>query len=713
MPDFATASAAQLLRETLDGLLPPVPISTARWAAENRWVKSPAGIQLRRWDPRTNPPLEAIMEALDDEALSTVAVVGPAGSGKTMAAENWLLKTVDTDPAAFLWYGPTDPIVDSYVKDRIEPMLEAHEPILGAKRAGLGRDSVNYKRFRGMTAQFLTFTASNLTNKHVARIVADEVDAYTDALGDPQAVLNYRRRAAGAGSMLLLISHPDQATGLNPRTDWQQGIMAAYRDSDRRTWWWPCPDCGEYSSPNPGTAHHMALDYPEDAPLAAVAARTVLVCPHCGATHGEDARRHMLQRGRWLCEGQEIAADGTVTGQRAASSTAGFWLVGAMNPFLPEGIGSLAIEREKARRNAEISGDDKALKQVMVKGWGIPYQPPRQVGTIEATVIADRATEALQLGVLPDWARCVTTAVDNQANRFELLSRAWGADGQSAVVDFRVIPAEPATSPEDWDALMALLAGLAYPTGDGRAMRVRCATFGVVGQPGVTEQAYAAWRRARAARQARLLGKVRGRDAWNILPARGASAPGAQRVAVSYPEGARRDRKASAKGEVPVLLFNPNQAKDALAAQLAREDGPGSIGFPAALRTDGGPPHLWFEQLAAERRDIRGRWTKIRDSLRNEAWDLLVMAEVAARLHGIHRINWASPPAWAAPWDASTMLRPVADATTPAPAAAAPVVPVARPAGGGLTQPPPAPLPAGVAIVQAVSLGARLAARLP
>lgn len=720
-PDSPFASAGKLLLETLGGVLPPELISVADWARTKRWVKSPRSTNLSLWAHETAPYLVGPMEALSDESLSTVPIVGPAGCGKTMSAENWLLTTIDTDPADFLWYGPTEPLLDAYVKQRIEPMLDDHAPLIGDKR-GLGRDSVSFKRFLGMSAQFLTFTGSNLTNKHVARIVCDEVDACDPNVGDPLTVLNYRRRAAGAGSMLCLISHPDRATGLNPAIDWQSGIMSAYADSDRRTWWWQCPDCGEYSSPNPGTSLHMVLAFSETAPLDVVAEEARLICPVCEAKLDERQRRGMLRTGKWLCHGQAIDGEGRIHGERRPNPSAGFWIVGAMNAFMPDGIGGMAREREKARRESEISGDDKALKQVMVKGWGIPYQPPRKVGTIEASALAERVDPNLQLRQVPDWVRLITVGVDSQSNRFELLARGWGPEMESVILDKRVIPAEPATSPEDWDELHALLAGLEYPLADGsgRVMRPRCAVYDVVGAPGVTEQAYAAWLRARRGGLVRRVGKIRERDAWTLLPARGASTPQAPRITLSYPDRKRGDRQAAAKGDIPLLIFNPNQAKDALAAQLSRaEGGKGAIHFPAELirppAEPGGAPDLSeFEQLVAERRDAKGAWAKIRPSERNENIDLMVMAESAARLFGVHRIRWERPPAWAAEWNVNTLVGMPATGPAPstatAPGRTAAVAASPMPPLGPTSSPVPS---VGVLVHRAGEVGRRLAARLP
>src|SRR6185369_7160254 len=146
-----------------------------------------------------------------------------------------------------------------------------------------------------------------------------------------------------------------------------------------------------------------------------------------------------------------------------------------------------------------------------------------------------------------------------------------------------------------------------------------------------------------------------GRDAWSMVPLKGASGLHAARLSLVYPDTVR---KASAGGSVPVATFNPNGFKDDLAGQLARaEPGPWAVHVPAALRSDP-PPHLWFEQLCAEKRLPSGRWEKARAGTRNEATDLMVMSHAVAHLHGLARIDWAKPPSWAAPWEQNSAVTP-------------------------------------------------------
>lgn len=710
---FAYADATRLLAETLDGLLPPMRIPLADHCTIHRWVKNSGTGTLELYDHAVAPYLRGIMEALDDPTKRTVAAMGPAASGKTAGpGESWLLRTIHSDPAEMLWYMQTEAARDAYVQARIEPLLDDHAKLIGDLR--YGRDSIALKRFRGGRVEFLPFTASTLINKHVRYIIADEWDAYDESVGDPKEMLDFRRQAAGAESKLLAISHPDRARPLTAPPEQQRGIMRLYVNSDRRTWWWQCPHCGGWSSPNPGAARRMVIDYRDDAPLDEIEASARLLCPVSGCLIEDKHRRAMNGTGRWLCAGEAMDEDGAVTGAPIASETAGFWIHGSMSAFLMGGIGALARKRAAAERAiAAGQGDAAELRTVLVKGWGEPLPASANLGTVEAATLVERAEPALRLGVVPEGVRFLTAWADAQANRWEMIVRGWGVDGESWIVDTKVIPGEPATSGPGWDALLARLIDTTYPLADGsgRHMRVRAAGFDSMGQPGVTEQAYAAWLRRRLKGQARKLGTVEGRDAWNIVPTKGNPGRYAARLMLAYPNSQRKDRKSTARGQVPLLLFGANAAKDALAAQLMlAPPAANSLHIPAALLAPKGPPHPFIEGMVAEKRDpLRGTWSPIAANARNEPMDMLVGAEVVARLHGLHRINWDKPPAWAGPWETNSMIVDrETEVHSPAPAAN---MPMASPAPARqVPAATPAAMPPAIAMPRAaMALAARLA----
>lgn len=689
LAEIKYADAGALILDIFRGaILPPERIDVAAYAAQERYLLNEGGGYVGRWQHDQVPYLVGPMQALTDRRFDTVAIAGPGQSAKTTVAENWFLQSVATDPANMLWYMQTDDGVSAYVRGRINPLIGSHEPLRSRQGLKPIDDSLHFKRFRAMTVEFLSATQSNLINKSAARIIADEIDAYAGELGDIKGLLDVRRQVYSryGSSMLLAISHPDLSQGLDP-AKWRAGIMAIYANSDRRVWYWPCPSCGAWSSPNPWGARVMAIDYPAAAELDEIEAAARLICPVNGCLV-EDRQRDDMNRaalaspfGGWVGNGQRLSEDGVIEGEIAASRTAGFWIVGAMSPFALGGIGGLARARAKAERDLAAARDElseQSLRTVMSKQWGVPYTPPRQVGAADAGEIADRAEAALLLGEVPDGVRFLTLAIDCQIAHFDWLVRGWGVDGENWIIDRGLLGGSPAADPDDWDELYRTVIARAWrlADGSGRGMALRATGYDSHGAPGVTTQAYAAWLRWAQRGDITKYGVLSGRDAWSIVPMRGVGSAGAARLVVTYPDTSRRfDRKAS-RGEVPVAQFAANTFKDDLAGQLQRLDpGPWYIHFPAGLRA-ARPPHPFFEQLAAEKRDQAGRWQKPNNAARNEALDQLVMTHVLAHLHGLNRIVWRAPPAWADAWNNN----PLVGALAPDPDENPGLLPSGRPA---------------------------------
>jgi len=688
-PPFGDVCA--VFREAVRGFLPTKRLTVAEHALAHRQLQNVGGGYVGKFSFDRTPYIREPLELLTDRQTQTVAVVGPGQVGKTVIAENFLLYSVDADPASMLWYLQTDETVESYVKGVINPMVDAHPEM--ATKQGLRPvdDSLHFKRFRGMHVEFLSANSQNLINKKAPRIVADEIDAYPQALGDVKALLDVRRQTFGSASKLLMLSHPDAARGLDPQTDWSAGIMAVYGDSTRCVWYWPCPHCGAWSSPAPIGVRVMTIDYPTDVSLAEIEGAARLLCPVNGCLIENGARHQMNLRGRWIGIGEEIDEDGTVTGERCRNSIAGYWLVGAMSPFVMGGIGGLARARVKAERERDVSGDDGTLRQVVVKQWGIPYAPARGVGSVDAAVLVERTEVVLPLGRVPPGVRFLVCAVDVQLSHFEYLVRGWGVNGESWIIDHGKILADPATSAESWDQLLDAVFVKSYPVDDrtvahgapsGRRMQIRGCGYDSGGAPGVAQQAYAAWSRWRKRRGAqpdgrfgspvRALGKISGRDVFSILPLKGASGINAPKLNVTFPDTTRAANAAAARGTVPVGIFNPNLFKDDLAGQLmCAEPGNWYIHFPAGLKSRE-PPHTFFEQLTSEVRRPNGRWEKAQAAARNETLDLMTMTHVLAYLHGLGRIDWERPPVWAGDWADNPMILPpegAPDAPRPLPAA--------------------------------------------
>ena len=636
-------------------------LSVSAFSEKHRWLYNEGGGHVGKWDNTIVPYLVDPMDELDNFDVQTIIVVGPAQSGKTTIGENWLMRSVHSMPGNFLWFMQTDDSLEAYVKSRINPMVKNHSFMRDAQGKKSKDDSLHFKNFGAMHIEFLSATYSNLINKSAPRILADEIDAYPESLGNVKPLLDVRRQTFGNESKLLITSHPDRARGMNPDRDWTDGVIGAYADSDRRIWYWKCPHCGAYSSPCPISERYMCLTYPEAGTLDEVQEEAALVCPVNGCLINDKERLKMNATGKWVGTGQKISLDGVVSGQRVKRASAGFWVVGTMCPFILGGIGALARAKAKAEREYEVSGEDQTLRQVMVKQFGFPYTPPKAAGSVTANELADRAEYEFELRTVPVGVRFLTAAVDIQVGYFDILVRGWGVNGESWIIDKFRCAGDTSTDPNCWDELINLLLKRAYDLEgiEDKAMPIRGIGYDSGGQPGVTRQAYDAWSRWKDRGLVKNYGIINDKDAWSVIPTKGMSAQMSKKLSVNYPDTSGNKQRAASKGIVPVAMFNPNLFKDDLNGQLQKaEDGSWYIHFPSGLRSQN-PPHVWFEQLVSETRDMKGRWEKISHGVRNEALDLMVMSHVIAHLHGLSAIKWDRPPGWAAPWETNSFLVPV------------------------------------------------------
>ena len=372
------------------------------------------------------------------------------------------------------------------------------------------------------------------------------------------------------------------------------------------------------------------------------------VCPHCSVPIAEKHKRSMNKSGLWLIEGQQIDRHGDITGEARRSKIASFWLGGLPAAF--QSWESICLNYLQGVHAYVTTGDEEQLKTTTNLDQGAPYLPQRAEAVRSVDLLIVRKEEAIKFQV-PDGARFITASIDVQAGgkpRFVVQVEAWGVDGENWLVDRynirdskrldddgQPLPVDPAAYLEDWDLITSEVLQKAYPLADGsgRALLPVMVACDSGGRAGVTERAYDYYRKVKRAGLHR-----------RFMLIKGGSTPNAPRLKESYPDSQRKDRKAKARGEVPVWLLNTNLLKDAVDAALKCEKpGPGFMHFPEWLGD------WFFEEMTFEVRTPQG-WKK-QSKGNNEAFDLAAYNRAAAIKHGMEKIDWASPPPWARDWD--------------------------------------------------------------
>lgn len=664
------ASAANIIR-------PPERLTVSQAAEKYRKLNNP-GSYVGPWDNSIAPYLVEPMDVLTSLDYTGMVFAGPARCGKSDMYFNWLTHSGVCDPADMMVVHMTQATARDWSQGDLARVFR-HSPSIGKKVApGRQNRNVHDVRFSDGTRLLVKWpTITELSGKTIPRLWLMDYDRMpedVDKEGTPfdlarkraQTFMRYGMCAAES-SPGFMIENPRWMPSSPHEAPPTKGILALYNRGDRRRWYWRCPHCNTAFEPD----FHL-LHYPESADPMEAAEAAQMVCPICGCfiphtrKDGIPGKHELNLGGRWLKDGQTWDADGNIVGLGPRSDIASFWLKGVCAAFAD--WKTLVLRYLTAMREYESTGSQEALKGTVNTDQGLPFSP---IGLNEGRLPETLKARAKEVGerVVPAGVRFLVATIDIQKNKFVVQVHGFGVGGDIWIIDrFDVKKSErtdedgerlwvrPGAYLEDWKLLVKEVILKTYPLDDdsGRQMKIMRVGCDSGGEEGVTSKAYSFWRWLRDGEDDDLLNEKFG---WEpglhsrfilIKPQPRKDAP---RVRIAFPDSERKDRKAAARGEVPILEPNSNILKDSVDHMLERViPGGGMVNFPKWL------PDWWFSELTVEVKTIKG-WENKRGR-RNEAWDLLYYALAVALIRPINleRINWDDPPSWADEWEVNDLV---------------------------------------------------------
>lgn len=671
--NFPPRIEAQALADSVSAYAafrPPKRISVSQGAHESLFMRQPGGY-VGPWAPDETPYMVEPMDMLASKRHEAVVFVGPARTGKTLGLlDGWFARNVVCDPGDMLILQMTQDKAREYSKTRIDRAIKHSPPVFELMSKTGHDDNTHDKLFRhGMFVKIGWPTATQLSGsdyRYVALTDYDRMPDDVDGEGAPYGLALKRTQTFLSRGMCMVESSPGRPV-LDPT--WQQtsphegppctGVVGIYNRSDRRRWYWPCPDCGEYFEAKPGLElfglpdEERLIEIVREADIDTLANKySKIICPHCGVLIEPKSKHPMNRRGVWVADGQTVTPDGVRHGEPMRSTIAGYWLGGVAAAY--QNWHSLVVRYLQGLRDYVLTGSELALQNTVNTDQGLPYLSRLLAQSAKgASGPESRKDAGIQRFVAPDDTRFVVAAVDVQGGqnaRFVVQVHAVGknleqwpldrfaiTESARIGVDGGFAPIDPASYPEDWDMLNKLVLSATYRTNiDGQEIRVKAIAIDTGGEDGVTDKAYQWYRRLRLAG-----------IHHNVMLVKGASAPMAPLIKESW-VGAKRHGE---KGDIPLYLLNPNLFKDMVSSSLKR-----AIPGPTYLHMPGWLPRSFYDELNAEVRDSKGRWVKIKK--RNEAFDLCAyIRALCVRLGADKPAFWDNPPAWAAPlWENALII---------------------------------------------------------
>ncbi|MGR7890415.1 phage terminase large subunit family protein [Klebsiella aerogenes] len=607
------------------------------------------------WDPLVAPYIIEPMNCLSSREYDAVVFVGPARTGKTIGlVDGWVVYNIVCDPCDMLVVQMTEEKAREHSKKRLARTFRVSPDVACRLSPNRNDNNVYDRTFLAGNYLKIGWPSVNIMSssdyKSVALTDYDRFPEDVDGEGDAYSLASKRTTTFMSSGMTLVEGSPGRDI-----TDvkWRRrspheappttGSLSLYNSGDRRRWYWPCPRCGEHFQPIGDTV--TGFQGIADPVLASEAA--FIQCPHCAGKILPKQKRELNAKGVWLREGETITATGVRGGTPRRARIASFWMEGPAAAY--QTLTQLVYKRLIAELEYETTGSEQTLKTVTNTDWGQPYLPRAAVDQRQSDELMARA-EIYGKRLIPPQVRFLVAAVDVQGGkkrRFVVQIIGYGQHGERWLIDRyniktslrcngdgEALPIEPGGYPEDWDLLVSDVLEKTYrlQSDERREMPVMCMAVDSGGEDGVTDNAYKFWRRCKR----NGMGK-------RVYLFKGDSTTRQKLITKTYPDNTNRsDRKAGARGDVPVYLLQTDRLKDGIHNNLKRETaGAGFIHFPDWIGE-------WFyDELTYEIRGTDGKWKKPGQGA-NEALDLFCYCHALVVLRGYEKIkDWSNPPAWA------------------------------------------------------------------
>ncbi len=587
---------------------PRVDETVSEWADNNIVLSTKESPEAGPWRTDRNPLLREPMDCMSTRStVRQLVLMWPIQMGKTMVERHGVAYRMVKKPGPMLIGAPSEVSREKLVDQKYNTMLETTGVIQDILKTSNSRDSANRRFFKDYLGGQIYFehagTPGRLKSLSVRDVFVDEFTDFALELksgDDPVRLIEGRTSAFPSSSLIVYIS--------TPGIEGFCRISKQFEQSDQRRYHVPCPDCGgeqtlEWENLKYEKADHTKDDHDESAWYA------WYVCTHCGAVIDEKHKTDMIKKGRWIP---------AYPGRPMRGYTCNCL-------YYPIGLGPRWAKLVVQWREAQHS--QATLKTFfndrLALAWFLPELRKAQLHTL-----ADRA-ENYPLRAAPLAVLGITGSVDTQDDRLEVQLTGWGEHMQMWVLDYHIIPGDPADD-ATWAALADYI-NTPIQRADGKFLPVSATLIDAGGH-----RTHAVYNFVRARQIARPIAGFGAKD--NRAPALGR--PKAQDVIW---------RGLTDKHGVHTRQVGTVYCKKWLIGEIAvsadRDPGTRTVHFSEQL------PLTYFEGLVSEfYAPETDRYKKKKAGIRNEPLDLCVYGYAAAHHEDL---NWhkRGMERWPAPID--------------------------------------------------------------
>jgi phage terminase large subunit GpA-like protein len=364
-----------------------------------------------------------MMNAATNPANEVVVFVTSSQVGKTTiltAAQGYFAEAAPS-PQLSIW--PTQIVADNYISETFDPTVRA-SPALAT--------IFKNKTYPG---GYIAFVGANNPSQLAARpirvVTGDEVDRWNVSSGKEGSpiVLAERRQTTFFNRISLFAS--------TPLREGASQIIDLFKACKQHYFFVKCPECST----------KQVLNFDNVTYVKGREHEAQYGCNKCGVCWDEWLKRRLVREGEWLeVDGKHAPYKCFKTDDVPKTGNVGYWINALYSPW-----SSLA---KIAKEWSDSEGNPEKEQTFFNTTLGLPWE-----GDISSYADPDSLMKRLERYdpmVCPRGAGCITTGVDVQDDRIEVLPVAWGSGDECWLLKTIVIPIAP-TLPQAWIELAEVL----------------------------------------------------------------------------------------------------------------------------------------------------------------------------------------------------------------------------------------------------------------
>jgi phage terminase large subunit GpA-like protein len=398
--------ADELLKEVQPLWAPPPNLTGSEWADKFRVVA--AGPFPGPWKTNRTPYLKEPLDCVTDKRVEKIVIMKPTRVGATEGIiNNALGYHIHYDPCQIMLVQTSDGEGRKYSKEIFQPMVEA-TPVLNAlieKKAGrYAEQTILNKTFPGGNISIVGgISPKNFRMVSKRVVVCDDIDGIERNPEGDVIKLAEGRTKDYWNSLIILAS--------NPTHKYVSRIYRAFKASDMRYRYVPCPHCNEFQVLKMGgkdTDYGLKWDNADDLEVW-------YECEHC------HEKIYDYQKGAMDLKGEYRA-------EKEFKGTAGFHI----NPFLCTWHPWSEFKKEFL----EVKNDPNELMVFVNQYLGEVWEDNKDERVTEQELYDRRENYAAEV---PQGVLILTAAIDVQATYIVVEVKGWGRGEESWGIDYKVI----------------------------------------------------------------------------------------------------------------------------------------------------------------------------------------------------------------------------------------------------------------------------------